>query len=497
MPHKLTEEQQLILDKALEPGDEIIKVQACAGASKSFTLEKVAQALNPDSGIYIAFNKSVADESQSKFPETVDCSTIHSLAYKHTVRKYGLSVGVFKPTDIRAKIQFQRKQLIHNIIEKFCNSKYTKIKDYIDSIGSDITEEEIVVAQSIMKDMKNGKRPITHGFYLKLFHILLASKVYQPKKVDFLALDEAGDVSGVSLEMFKLIPAKKKFLVGDQQQSIYSFMSTVNGFKELEDVGVTMTLSQSFRVDNHIARHIESFSRTYLDPKMNFKGMKYDPYNGVPSSVFYLARTNSSLVEKMIQLINENKSWGMNRPAKLIFELPILMLNLKKDMVVYNPEFKFIEKEVKYFFDNDEIRMKYKKPFAYIAQKHEDDISIKTAIGLIATHGAKSIYKAYNKAKEHEQYDDHKIVLSTIHSAKGGEADEVHLMDDCNDMLDNVFAELKDSNRTFDMATDNELESFRLYYVAASRARYRLWNAKHLIGFSNKEDTLIRVEREL
>ncbi|MEP4189656.1 MAG: hypothetical protein ABJN51_01165, partial [Sneathiella sp.] len=79
---KYTDEQNDITEtsKTIGPG-EVLKVIAFAGAGKTTTLKGVAKARS-DRGIYLAFNRSIADEARSKLALT-KCSaeTMHSLAY--------------------------------------------------------------------------------------------------------------------------------------------------------------------------------------------------------------------------------------------------------------------------------------------------------------------------------------------------------------------------------------------------------------------------------
>ncbi|MCW1356323.1 hypothetical protein OLQ17_09785 [Campylobacter jejuni] len=88
---ELTDEQKDIIESSsiiLEPNI-ITKINACAGSGKTSTLKEIALH-NPDKKfLYLAFNKSIAEESKKKFPENVDVKTIHSLAFAYIKRKYG------------------------------------------------------------------------------------------------------------------------------------------------------------------------------------------------------------------------------------------------------------------------------------------------------------------------------------------------------------------------------------------------------------------------
>ena len=78
---ELTAEQRDIVDFPLRHG-EILKVVAFAGTGKTTVLEQFARARPSLRLLYVAFNKSVQQEAQQRFPTNVHCRTIHSLAWR-------------------------------------------------------------------------------------------------------------------------------------------------------------------------------------------------------------------------------------------------------------------------------------------------------------------------------------------------------------------------------------------------------------------------------
>lgn len=57
-----------------------LKINAGAGAAKTTTMSLVSQRLQVTS-LYLAFNKSMAEEAKNKFPQWVVKKTTHGLAY--------------------------------------------------------------------------------------------------------------------------------------------------------------------------------------------------------------------------------------------------------------------------------------------------------------------------------------------------------------------------------------------------------------------------------
>ena len=76
---ELTSEQAHAVD--LFKTSQLLKISAFAGTGKTSTLTAVAKSTSRR-GLYLAFNKSIAEEARAKFPNSVDCRTTHSLALR-------------------------------------------------------------------------------------------------------------------------------------------------------------------------------------------------------------------------------------------------------------------------------------------------------------------------------------------------------------------------------------------------------------------------------
>ena len=87
-----TAEQQAIIDAfgrelaAPASGRSHLIVNAFAGTGKTSTLRMMSDAQPQARGLYVAFNRSVADAAQRVFGSHVECRTSHSLAYRHVAR---------------------------------------------------------------------------------------------------------------------------------------------------------------------------------------------------------------------------------------------------------------------------------------------------------------------------------------------------------------------------------------------------------------------------
>lgn len=513
---ELTAEQKKILDKIKEKDCKLLKVEAVAGAGKTHMLIEIAKELKVTNGLYISYNKSIADEATEKFPSGMDCRTIHSLAYSFTVRNFGLKVvSNIKARIIKEKIPVLRKSFLLEVLKNYFLSRHTTIQEYVNEFYQDvITESETELLKQYFIKMKNGEIECTHDFYLKLFHILLRHRVLKPKKYDLLALDESGDITGVSLEIFRFLDADKKIMTGDSQQNIYSFNQTINGFLALKDEGYSLPLTMSYRVSSSISPYIENFCNKFLDGRMEFKGLDYKEEPNKENLVTaYIARTNAGIIMRMIELDQMKTKYNITRKVNDIFSLPLLLMSLYKDQTreIISPEYRFLEEDMRDLLTKEENIEKFKGDvFKFLEYTHSDDIAIMNSILLIKRFGRSVIYDEYKNALEHEkERKKHKTVITSAHSSKGHTFDIIYIEDDMNEALNKIVKnqankvndqieidktkmgsewkydpikyEIFDKNYpNMNLLTNSQIEEFRLYYVACTRTRYQYHNAKWL-----------------
>ena len=407
---ELTNEQTAVVDHVTST-EGITSVSAVSGAGKTSLLVAIAAELKPKNACYLAYNKAIAQEASRKFSSTVKCSTTHSLAYANTVRPFNLRVGFFSYRDIKTKMCYEDKLAVVDTLRDFCLSEFTTVSDYTDSVSTSQAVSSHV--KKALDDMQEGRLDVTHEFYLKMYHILLANGHIDCEPYDLLMLDEAGDLNPVTLEIFKLLPATRKVMVGDKNQNIYSFNGTINGFEAIGPECTPMYMTQSFRVDEDIAESIEAFCQKELDSSMIFKGVHYDDKSIVTSA--FISRTNGALIAEMITLNRSNSPYNLVRPAKQIFMLPLLLLGLKPHGFIANPQYKHLQVDVDEFHKG---RSGSTSLLSYILKVHNDDVQLRTAVGLILKYSPKGVLDAFRQAASHEG-TKHSHTLCTAHSSKG------------------------------------------------------------------------------
>lgn len=466
----MTVEQSAIItfvqNAVKEDRDEIILVPAVAGAGKTHLLRELVQNVPHTSGVYLSYNKSIATEAAKKFPPSIRCLTANALAYRSTVKQLGLRVGNFGYKEIKEKIAYELKADVVATLKEYCLSSYLDFEKFAED--KQISAVIAPIIKSYLEKMYSGTIECSHDFYMKVFHMYLANGDLKFKKEDFLLIDESGDLNEVTLEIFKLFPAKIKLAVGDSSQNIYAFNHTVNAFDILSAEGTTFQLTKSFRVSDKIAGRISEFCNRYLNEDMKFEGIPVT--DETIETRAFISRTNSGMVGAMIDLLAQNMGFNLVRNLKDIFELPLMVCYFSYQGRIDNPVYKHIQEDIDEWYEDEALRLEFKSPLALLAERYEFDVPLMNAIKLVMSKGKQTIIATHDRAKDVVTKPSN-LTLATAHSVKGLEFDEVILLDDLNSIVE--AAMLKPD-------TPESIQELNLYYVACSRARKSLKNAMHL-----------------
>jgi len=459
---KLTDEQNLILS-SLKRLDEV-KIFAFAGTGKTTTLKAIAEA-NPKARIlYLAFNKSIEKEAKGKFPRNVEIKTVHALAYKYVGRLY--EIQNLNPAVVAELfgMDYQSAYEVINSFEIFCNSGVLSFEE--------LMLPHMEYAKILYQKMKDKEIAANHSFYLKEFHLKLANGEIR-LNYDIVLLDEAQDTNPVTFAIFYLIGAKKRIAVGDKHQQIYAFRGAVNALGHFD--GESFYLTNSFRFNDKIAKNATYFLNVWKGEENTIKGL--NTQTRIKSKAI-LSRTNSYLIEKTASFIRDEVKFKFVREPYNVFGLALNLLRLKNNEKL-DKQFGYLNK-----FDYDEL-------LSMSESKEFSDIEMKTALGIVEKYN-KALIGFYTKAKEYF-YDrglKAEYYLSTAHTSKGLEWDEVTLLEDFNHLYKKVANLMKERNikdtepyyfikalakNGYEGLAELENEA-NLFYVASTRGRVRVIN---------------------
>lgn len=476
-----TYEQNEIFKYIIEGKEPVVSILATAGSSKSSSIIEATRqvlAIHPDLKIrYLIYGSMASIEARKAFGATAIVSTIHSYAYHHTIKPYNLSTTVLPfltwmniPKAI--KRPFGIDSIALEYVDNYCNSKYLSFSDYLLEIKDDeeFNKRAYELAAVLLDEMAEGKMPITHSFYLKFFHIKVMNGEIQLEAMDKLYLDEAQDSSSIMLDIFDMIPAKQKVLVGDRNQKIFAFLNLEDGFLRHPKAKI-LELNKSFRVDQSYAPAINSFMKNYLNSTSEFIGMDYKEKNEVTKA--YLCRNNSSLIAKMIELNKIGTPYHLATSSKIkqMFKFPLAVIYAKPGFQQRDPELKYLQNSI----DNWGRKHPKKEVSLHAYLLKEDMVlpQIKQAITLSNTFESDLIIKAFNEAGKHQKTKCD-LNLLTVHASKGGSWDVVKLDDDINKAAVKVMVIPEH------LRTEDDISELNTLFVSVTRHRFRLINAKFL-----------------
>lgn len=529
----LSEEQEAVVFCK----DQNIKVNAYAGCGKTHTLLNFAkEQISPkERGLYLAFNRSLKEEAQKKFPKNILCLTTHGLAYKN----FGVKlVHKINPIQMKHLEKFCEKKddvgfydffvrAVYLTFKNFCYSKdltiqkkhieFTELDDagFKDEFLSLYSEEELISSTEklfLASIDENDDTPIDHDVYLKLMHLTQPRLAY-----DFILLDEAQDSNPVVYDIVNKQTHSRKILVGDSYQAIYQFRNTMDGLNEFD--GTKFSLTSSYRFDKNIAQVLNTFLLLYGETKpvrgLSSVSSNIYHYNSASSeqelkstiheliliyngSVAVLGRTNMELLETALNCIDLGVKFHFlggesQLQFELLFELYDILRNNTEPKNAFLKAFAaqfphklnglaFIEKLKEHCeLLNNEWFFRCKFVLRY-----------KNNLAMVINHLRSLMVTNANQPNV--------VTLSTVHKAKGLEYDYVFLLDSFSSIglyeqkekllakaLQKSFKKQKEKSwetvnsfltspeMLIDLYPKHLVENLNLIYVAISRAKKAIY----------------------
>lgn len=423
---RLTDEQAYAVDLALKK--ESLKIEALAGTGKTSTLKAIAEAMPGKRLVYLAFNKSIADEAARKFPRHVDCRTSHSLAYRSHGAAYrerlnqklngdalAQMLGVYEYHGIKAKTLCS---IALETIRLFCQgssrelSKWNLPKAEMAAleIGSDaeaVGGRILDIARKTWSEMENprGRMPVTHDFYLKLW------AMSEPEiRGDVILLDEAQDANSLLLDVLTRQRCQVIF-VGDQYQQIYSWRGAVNAMRRFESQNVAR-LTQSFRFGTAVADVANEVLFKMLGAKHPIRGnpareSRLDTSDR-PKAI--LCRTNAECIRQVVESIDQGLKVHLQGGTAEFKATVQGIEDLKRGKVPYSQTLSlFTSYEQLLEFSETELGQ-----------------DLKTTIKLTDEYGTKELLGIIARIEGNKE-DTADVTISTGHKSKGREWQSVRL----------------------------------------------------------------------
>ena len=500
-PIELSNYQLAIID-FIKNGQGNLVVEASAGSGKSFTLIKCIEEIPDDKRILLtAFNTDIAKVLKRKAKDfyNVNVSTLHSLGRQMLQRNFtesSLELDEFKyksyiNTNIKSLSSINTYELgkrdfarYMSNIEAYINfgraylCQTVRDLDFIeDRYDIETIADEKEIALDALEYGKHNLEQIDYTDMIWLPNVLYCKPIGM--QFDWIFLDEAQDLSVCQREILlkcRKINTRMCFF-GDAEQSLYSFASSdPESFKRLKEIPNTTSLPLS--ISYRCARNIVDFARKIV-PSIEWNNdgrngeVKYDvPLSEVKDGDMVLCRNNAPLMKVYVDFIKAGKKCfirgkdiGLNL-KNMVKRTGINVLNksLQEDGV-------FVRLYDALFDNINELIDKY-----HITYSDAVESSI-VANKLDMIKALEILSDDINTADELIEkisniFSDRKkggISLSTVHKAKGLEAENVYIA--CRELMPSSRAK-----------KDWEIrQEYNLMYVAYTRA-------KDILGFIDSKE---------
>lgn len=463
-----------------------LRLVAVAGAGKTSTLVMMARARPDRRLLYLAFNRSVRQDAERKFPPNVEVRTLHSLALKEVVgreggyrRKLEASGGRFRPAAIRDALGLEGGAVVYAIrstLETFLRSALHEPVPamippaYRAALRTRMGEAkakgvEAAILQAVRELWARTQDPLdpaplfSHDAYVKIWSLS------KPRLggVDALLVDEAQDLDPVFVGILRAQNHLQKVFVGDPRQQIYAFRGAVDAMGDLE--GELSRLTWSFRFGEEIAQTVRALGLVYGEPfeihgkgrvpgevagygflEGGLEGFRRD---GMPLTV--LTRTNAGIVDALAAMDFPGRFHvvgGTREIAALMRDAEALRTGAPRPFP--HPELALLET----WHDLEALAEEVQDPQAAIIVRLGERFDSLAALA------------DYLEGGQTEREEEAPLVLSTAHKAKGREWRAVLLAGDFPPVWNPDWR-----RRLLARGETPPEEEDNLYYVALTRAK--------------------------
>ena len=420
-------------------------INAVAGAGKTFTITKALE-LIPDTQrvLFLAFNKHIVEELKVKLANigkrNVDVMTLHSYGMK-TINK---NIKSFLDNDKIWKI-CDEKYKSWNVAEDIASGYIGRVKRLVELAKLNLVDDQDNLYDLAGKhdiEILNGE--VDNALQVKSIAdrntrtFDFNDMIYYPVKFsmkseqyDWVFIDECQDLSSCQQELMKkaIKPTGRFVAVGDPRQCIYGFAGAdINSFNNLAGLPNTtqLPLSMTYRcaksVVEHarqIVPHIEALPEAE-DGIVRFDGKLMD----IQSADMVLSRVNRPLITLCIKMLGEGKK-AYVKGKDIGLNLANMLKKTKKSNI--DDAYEIMELE----------RTKMLAKMISRGMKREDaenSLVIQTyqqkldAIDALSV-GTNSVQEVINRIERIFSDKSEGVCLSTVHKAKGLEANRVFIVE--------------------------------------------------------------------
>ncbi|KQR40783.1 hypothetical protein ASF71_01035 [Deinococcus sp. Leaf326] len=433
-------------------------VAATAGAGKTTTAVQCAGLLAGRQVLFLAFNKHAAEQLKERLPAGCTASTIHSLGMGALRRALpngapntksdklkAVSAMVLDPLMIQNLETYKATQEALMRLADFVRLTLTDpanpeaVLDMVDSYGVDLDPEVEAAALKLLPDVlahserlarEQGIIDFTDMIYLPVQWGL------RPRTYDFVIVDEAQDLNAAQLEV--VLSAVKRggrvMAIGDRNQAIYGWAGADHRSMDVIKArlgAAELPLSVTYRCPVSHVRLAQAVTPDILPAPGAAEGVVRDVkreelHKHVAPGDLILCRVTAPLIAACYELIGE----GVNATVRGR-DIAAGLIKLIEKIMGRNPDMAAFPERV----------MAYRTlQVASLTSRHlgdedklaraVDDLDDKLEVLKIVVAKANPRTVSDLKNALNSIFDDSRpaVILSTVHRAKGLEADRVAIL---------------------------------------------------------------------
>lgn len=428
-------------------------------SGKTFTLCTLADRTPPiKSSIFLAFNKSIAQELGARLPRTVKASTLHSCSLSALLKAFKMDFAISENKYFgmaRECLDFKgiAAKRINGLCGRACTlydlMRFNLITDDFDKVtelgeryGVDADEESVQRALELYRVAKHKADRYFEGsvggklrmdFTDMLYYAANYIDMKDFKQYNVVMLDECQDISPLQFEVVKRCktPRGRLIAVGDEKQSIYSFMgSNLDSLHAIKNSPNTieLPLSMTYRCAVNI---VDEARKVFPDgieaaPGAVLGSVDCGSFRDAKDGDFILCRNNAPLMETFIELLKLGKRcaiMGKDYGDELVY-----LIDSIKDIWGLEAKLEKLSESLA----KKGVKMPTKVPaYAQLEEKVHVLLTLYEYFGDLEVVRNR-IYDIFTDTQSKG------VTLSTIHKSKGLEADNVYFLQP--DLLPSKYA---------------------------------------------------------
>lgn len=413
-----------------------MKILAVAGSGKTTTLRLMAERKKTPL-LYVAFNRSVKEEAERKFPPNTEVRTLHSLALRdllasrpeyraklpkgsgglswHAIATF-LGIGPTEAVVVRATVERFLRSGEPYPGEEHIPEPWRRERRILSRSYDDEALAILEWAEEVWKAMRDPKNPfpLSHDGYVRIW------RETEPKPSSWaraVLVDEAQDLDPNFLAVLEGWQGQiQRVFVGDPRQAIYGWRGAVNAMESIQ--APTFPLTWSFRFGEDLARFVREVMERGFGGSFPIVGKApwtttVDTQLPEPPAA-YLARGNESLLEAAVVLGEKGVPFhlvgGVGELVWLLEDMVDLLTGTPRRRP--HPELAGIKRPSELWEVADHVP------------------AVKRVLSKTYGLPGKVQEMAWLLETGQKGPDEAPVILSTVHKAKGLEWDRVALMAD-------------------------------------------------------------------